>query len=331
MLIGGSFGIVFGLMMLSLAREYYSIFLAQGLLIGICQGFLYIPSIACVSTYFTTRRGLALGLSLGGSSFGGVIYPIVFRRLQPMIGFGWTVRVMGFIALATLLVPCIIMKPRVSLKRGKARKLVDFSALKEVPFAFFTLSGFFVFLGYYVPIFLTPSFARSYTNASTDLSFYLLAVLNGCSFIGRVLPSFIGDRIGAINVLVLGNVAGGIVAFGWIGVDSLGGFVAFCVIYGILSGTIATMPAATLPSLCPSIDQIGTRLGMAWFPAGIAVLLSTPIATALAQASPDGILGAQVWTGAVILTGAALQIQPLVHLTRKRRAAKAAAAATPSA
>lgn len=70
MLAVGSVMFVFGLMMLSLATEYYQVMLAQGVCIGLASGLLYVPSLALVASSFTKRRGLAIGLSTSGSSVG---------------------------------------------------------------------------------------------------------------------------------------------------------------------------------------------------------------------------------------------------------------------
>lgn len=66
----GSFLVVFGLMMTSLSTEYYQVFLAHGLTVGLGCAFLFIPSIAIVATYFSTRRALATGITAAGGSIG---------------------------------------------------------------------------------------------------------------------------------------------------------------------------------------------------------------------------------------------------------------------
>lgn len=81
LLITGSFLIVFGHMMLSLCHEYWEVMLAQGVTIGIGAGMLFIPAVTIGAQYFTTRLGLAMGIATAGSSFGGVLYPIVLFRL----------------------------------------------------------------------------------------------------------------------------------------------------------------------------------------------------------------------------------------------------------
>lgn len=39
------------------------------------------------------RRGLALGVLASGSSIGGTVLPITVRKLIPIIGFKWAMRV----------------------------------------------------------------------------------------------------------------------------------------------------------------------------------------------------------------------------------------------
>jgi MFS family permease len=71
LLLIGSFGVVFGFMMLSLCTEFWQAMLAQGFCIGLGGGMLFVPSVAILPTYFSTKIGLAIGLAAAGSSMGG--------------------------------------------------------------------------------------------------------------------------------------------------------------------------------------------------------------------------------------------------------------------
>lgn len=73
LLLGGSFLVVFGQMMLSLCTEYWQVLLAQGFCIGIGTGCLFVPGVAILSTYFSTKIATATGLAAAGSSLGGVL------------------------------------------------------------------------------------------------------------------------------------------------------------------------------------------------------------------------------------------------------------------
>lgn len=57
-------------MMLSLATKYWQVLLAQAFCIGIGTGGLFVPSVAILSTYFTTKIATAMGLAAAGSSIG---------------------------------------------------------------------------------------------------------------------------------------------------------------------------------------------------------------------------------------------------------------------
>ncbi|KAJ5727398.1 hypothetical protein N7493_005218 [Penicillium malachiteum] len=135
LLIVGNFCLVFGHMMLSLCKEYWQALLAQGFMIGIGASCLFVPSLAVMQPYFSRHLGLAIGIAATGSSLGGVIYPVIFINLIDRLGFGWTVRIMGFVSLGTLLIPMTVSKMRV--KPAGVRRLFDLSAFRDGPYLLF--------------------------------------------------------------------------------------------------------------------------------------------------------------------------------------------------
>ena len=81
LLILGTFFHVFGLMMLSLADEYYQIFLAQAICSGAGASALFYAGTNSVSTWFKRRRAVALGIAASGSSISGLVVPSVNRTI----------------------------------------------------------------------------------------------------------------------------------------------------------------------------------------------------------------------------------------------------------
>jgi MFS family permease len=69
----GSFLVVFGMMMTSLCSAYWQVILAQGLVIGLGNGCLFVPSTAVIQPYFTKRRALAMGIAITGGNVGELI------------------------------------------------------------------------------------------------------------------------------------------------------------------------------------------------------------------------------------------------------------------
>ncbi|TKX26462.1 MFS transporter-like protein 16 [Elsinoe australis] len=323
----------FSFMMLSLCDQYWQVILTQGILQGICSGLLYIPSVSQIPQYFTTKRGVALGLVTAGAPFGGIIYPIIFRELITRYDFEWATRAIGFVAFALLLIACIIIKP-LNLKNKIEKKLVDPTMFKDPPYVSFLAGSFFLFCGMLTPYVLCATYSvtvvdgydrtdfvrLSAASASGSLSpadaarflktqdtaFYTVAIINAGNFFGRIIPCAISDLgVGPEYMLFACDLALSILGFVWITVKQRANYNAFLVLYGFFSGGIASLPAAALPYICPSLEVFATRLGLVYFFAGIGVLIGTPIATAIdaSTADPDDYLGSQLWVGITMACG----------------------------
>lgn len=299
MLITGTFLVVFGLMMTSVSKEYYQFFLAHGVTVGIGSGLLFIPSLAIPVTYFTSRRALAVGFAASGGSvgkfslndfielylleihmLGAVIFPIVFHKLIDRVGFGWTTRIIAFIALAGLLFSIAVMKSRLP-PLEKTRRLLDLTAFREVPFVIYCLALFFDLVGLYFPYFYLPTYFTIYLHAGDNISFYILSILSASSFFGRIAPNMLADRLGPLNVMILVSLIVTILAFAWMGIHSNAGAIVFAVFYGFPSGTIVALVSPVLAGLCPDLAIMGTWLGMASVFGGLGILIGNPIAGAL--------------------------------------------------
>lgn len=53
-----------------------------------------------------------MGLATTGGSVGGIIFPLIIQSVAPKLGFGWAVRIMGFICLLLLLVSNWLIRGR---------------------------------------------------------------------------------------------------------------------------------------------------------------------------------------------------------------------------
>ena len=68
----GSVFNVFGMVVIGFCSRYWQVILAQGVLVGLGSGCLFLPSIAILPQYFEKKRGLATGIGSSGSAFGKV-------------------------------------------------------------------------------------------------------------------------------------------------------------------------------------------------------------------------------------------------------------------
>lgn len=130
--------------MVSVSKTYWQIFLAQGVCTGLGNGLIFTPVMAVITTYFNKKRGIAAGLAACGSTVGGLIFPSMAKTLLPSIGFGWTMRAIGFIQLGTLAVGLAIIRARPIPKHGKKGPMVDWSAFKEPEYSLYAAGTFLV-------------------------------------------------------------------------------------------------------------------------------------------------------------------------------------------
>lgn len=70
LLVLGTFLIVAGMMITSICKSYWEIFLSQGIMIGVGDGCLFLCSVVIVGQYFTTKKAFATGIASTGSSLG---------------------------------------------------------------------------------------------------------------------------------------------------------------------------------------------------------------------------------------------------------------------
>jgi predicted MFS family arabinose efflux permease len=311
MVLTGSFMVVFGFMMTSLGSEYWQLMLSQGICMGIGHGFLFITSIAIVPSYFTTKRSFAIGLAASGSSFGAVIYTVTFHHLTSHHGlsFGWAIRILGFIALATLAIPCVALRP-LKPTGPPHRSIVDFSGFRELPFALFSAASFIGTIGIYIPFFYLSLFAASKAGFDADLAFIMLPILSAGSVIGRIAPGFIADFVGPLNVLTLCTMIAGLFGFCWIGVVlgvSLGGLVMWSFLYGIFSGAFVSLQPSIVVSITDDLGMVGGRVGMNTFCAALGSLIGNPIAGFLLAKDPSW-TALQAFCGATLFVGSALMV-----------------------
>ncbi|KAF1913715.1 major facilitator superfamily domain-containing protein [Ampelomyces quisqualis] len=309
MLIVGNFLVVFGIMMLSLSTTYWQVFLSQGLCMGLGAGLLYIPSLALVGLWFDKKRALALGIVMSGIAVGGVIYILMFDRLTKTVGFPWAIRAIGFVALtaAALSIPALLSGSKMLATRRKARALFDKSALHDKLFLIFTASTFFTFLGYIVPYFYIPTYARERLGTSDSLSLYMLVFSIAGSFFGRLISGVVAHYCGAIVTWILCTFSSGVLALSWISIEKESTFIAFSILWGFFSAALVTVPSAAFANITPDLSRLGTRLGMSWSVSSIASLIGAPIAGALLKRK-DGrtdFIGVQVWSGVCLMLGTA--------------------------
>lgn len=259
---------------------------------------------------------MAIGLCAAGSSFGGIIYPIVFYRLinDPRVGFGWSVRVLGFISLATLIIPIVVLKQRVT--PAHARAIFDWTVFTDLPFLTFIFGGLLGYIGLYVVLFYISYFGESTGILDESLSFYIIPILNAASMFGRTAPNYLADKTGPFNMIIPGAVICGILTFCLIAVDSLGGIMCIAIFFGFFSGVYIGMPPMLVVALTKDRSKIGTRIGMAFAIIGVGVFAGGPGSGGILALNSDGTNWTGVWVFGGVVFMASAVVQTGVRISR---------------
>lgn len=235
--------------MVSLCREYYQFFLAQGLLLGVGCAFLTCPVLAVISQHFAKNRGLATGFTIAGSSLGGVIWPIAVNELlnKDGVSFGWTMRIVAFIMLPLAIITCVTVLPPAGTRQKNEeaatpdakdkpkKKKADLSIIKNRVFQTFCVGIGLFYLGMFSPFFFVTSYAVS-IGFGTSFAFYLVSILNAASLFGRISAGWLADKYGHFNLCSIAAITSSVVAFTWTAATSTGGIVVWSLAYGFCSG-----------------------------------------------------------------------------------------------
>ena len=293
---------IVSVMITSVCKEFYQFILAQGILGGLANGFLFTAAMSAIGHYFHKKRGAAMGMVAVGSSIGGVVIPIVLNEcFKSKIGFGWGVRIVGFGMLAALVVSCILVKERLPPRHGA---FFIPSAFLQPSYALVVAGLFLLMWGVFLPFFFLTGYALAEIHMDSDLAFYLISILNGTSLFGRLFFGASSDKIGLKNGLTFVGFVNGILILCWTTTSTSAGLVVWTAIFGFFSGGIFALFPAAIASVVPNPQMIGTYIGQAITVASLAALTGSPIGGALV--TKYGFFDATVFAGISMLAGGAL-------------------------
>ncbi|KAK2784632.1 hypothetical protein FQN53_008350 [Emmonsiellopsis sp. PD_33] len=291
-----------------------TILLAQGICSPIGAGAVFYPAINSTATWFFKKRAYALGIVASGSSLGGVILPIMVERLVTRIGYAWTMRVCAFTILGLCVIANLTIKSRIP-PNPKPFKLTDFtSPFKEMPFLLTTIASWLFFWGIFLPFTFIISTGRAY-GMSPNLTGYVIPIVNAASIFGRTLPSYIADRLGRFNTMIItGYLSAILVLAVWLPARGTVPILIFGGLYGFTSGTFVSLGPALIAQIS-DVRQIGVRTGSMFFFTSLASLTGNPIGGALVgNISQPTFWKMQVFSGVVMLAGSTFFVLARIKL-----------------
>ncbi|KAH8817147.1 MFS transporter, MCP family, solute carrier family 16, member 7 [Xylogone sp. PMI_703] len=296
-------GVVFGIafILASFSQYLWQFALTQGVLAGLGTSMSYVPMTAVAPTWFTERRGLAMGIIMAGTGVGGMMWPPVLRALISHVGFRNAMRVSGCISTLLVAVAGFALKweprfgERIRLETQGWNKqtawflklpVVDLKVAKSRKFASQALSTFLQSAAYSTPLFFYAAYAQS-RGYSTGAAANFITISNASNFVSRIAIGWAADKYGRLNALFITTLisAVAVLAF-WLPstfysheyqgavADVL--FIFFTILYGAFASAYISLFPACLIELF-GVQHFTSVNGALSLIRGIGALLGTPL------------------------------------------------------
>ncbi|KAI1279504.1 hypothetical protein F5Y07DRAFT_406291 [Xylaria sp. FL0933] len=201
-------------------------------------------------------------------------------------------QVVGFIVLGTFAIPPVVM--RVLVRAAKPRAVVEWSGFLDTHSIVFVVGDSFIAIPTASSYISYCPLSRGFTDQG--LAFYIAAIYNTGSVLGRILPNtLISDRIGVamISLIRMSNAPSRIAA---------------AVAIGIPSGVVIAPPQDCFSVLIEAQLLVDTRVGMGIAISGLGLLVGGPAGGSILRAVSDPLN----WTGVWAYRGLAACVSGLV-------------------
>ena len=236
------------------------------------------------------------------------MFSLITLYLAPVIGFPWTMRIIGFISMACCTIACLTLQTRPAIKPSSTatdktnpkpnllttlRHAIDLRPLAHDPsYLTTTLAITVIEFAVFLPITYLPSAALA-SNLPPQTSYRLIALLNAGSVPGRALPNYLSDHLGRFNVMIATALACTILIFClWLpptalDVTSEAALTVFAVLFGFWSGAAISLTPVCVAQVS-EVGEVGRRVGTTFSISSFGALVGVPIGGAIVDGSPGG-------------------------------------------
>ena len=301
---GGVFFLV-ALLLASVCQECWQFILTQGLLSGLGTCLSYMAAVTVAPTWFSARRGLAMGIVLSGTGIGGVFWAPVLHAMIDRVGFRNTLRISGCMAFVLITAAGSVMKwdhatqARFQAEAAPSSRaaglfkipLIDYRVARSRKFLAQALGAILQSAAYYTPVFFFASYARTLGYSASSASNFI-ALSNAANAIGKIAIGHVADRAGRINTLLFTTGISAVTALGMWLPSSLSQtqdegrnfFIAFTVFYGIFASAYVSLFPTSIVELF-GVQNFASVNGVLYMVRGMATMVGTPVAGALIRSS----------------------------------------------
>lgn len=153
-----------------------------------------------------------------------------------------------------------------------------------------------------------PGFGYKTPSNNAVRTFYLLAIMNATSTIGRLGSAYLCDHFGALNVhVVVTFIASLLVLVGWTLSNTVPAAIAFVVLFGIFSGAVIGLPPASVAYVLGPYPEAQAKLGQ-WtgmmYSLSAVAALTGPVIAGYLISEYESYLTVQLWSGTCLMLSA---------------------------
>ncbi len=214
----GAILVSLGFFLCSFTHSLTYLFICFGVIGGLGNGFGYATPIPVMAKWFPDKRGLAIGLAVGGYGAGSALFgPLANLKLIPAYGVHTTFMILGAIFLVMTVIGAFLLKnppagykpagwtPALATAKSSAttREFTPGEVLATPAFYFMWVAyALGTSAGLMVISQLVP-FAKSVHISSAALATLTLVIGAAGNASGRILSGWMSDALGRLNVLRL--------------------------------------------------------------------------------------------------------------------------------
>jgi MFS family permease len=220
--VGVRWTVIFGALMASAGLavssqgQIWQLYLGHGLLIGaLGNAGINAPLLIYTTRWFDKNRGVALALVSSGQHLGGAVWPLIFERVIPEIGWRQTMVYFGILEVAVI-VPLALLflgnkPPEIAETKGAPGATVksptrDLRLKPSTLFALLALANFLCCVPMAMPTAHLIAFCGD-VGLSSRTGATMLSLLLGCAIISRQFWGWMADRVGSFKTLLVCSLA----------------------------------------------------------------------------------------------------------------------------
>ena len=214
----GAILVSLGFFLCSFTHSLTYLFICFGVIGGLGNGFGYATPIPVMAKWFPDKRGLAIGLAVGGYGAGSALFgPLANLKLIPAYGVHTTFMILGAIFLVMTVIGAFLLKnppagykpagwtpaPATAKSSATTQEFTPGEVLATPAFYFMWVAyALGTSAGLMVISQLVP-FAKSVHISSAALATLTLVIGAAGNASGRILSGWMSDALGRLNVLRL--------------------------------------------------------------------------------------------------------------------------------